>query len=354
MSTNNQYHLLVSGSAPELWPTETFFAILWVNDSYALEIPKRYPFSGKWGEILSTQLLLDDDYPMPIKLDMVWLSIVEQRFYSIEAALPTLKMEEYWQQTDPNTSESLFSHIVIGMAPYGQAAVWLRGHKKSTLISWLTGEETKVTMRQFMPSNPKVTLDEYCKYYINNDARVKENLVANGLPDEELFNQLMAQYCYRVVPLFEVWDEDKEQWKKHEPDDSDIPMFDYVEMSCTDGTFDKLHDDYLISHHTSGTPERMNLFWHVKKSDWMMYVWFDAQVLSPMLKRFYGAHRDTRVDLLVHCDPERRHYEVALFRYGMQQPHLLPEECYQVIVFKNQFEHYRSANYAQPGGAWVW
>lgn len=349
-----KFVIYVSGSAPYLWPTDTFFAVLWIDDKVALEVPKLYPYSGEWGEILSTQLLDSNDSPMPHRLDMVWLSIVERKFYSIEDELPVKRMEELWKQCDTVSGEPMFTHIVVGMAPYGQAALWFRGYKKAVLLCWLQGSEISVSMEDFMPLRPDYSLDENCDFYINNDARVKENLVANGLPDEELFNQLMAQYCYRVVPLFEVWDEDKEQWKKHEPDDSDIPMFDYVEMSCTDGTFDKLHDDYLISHHTSGTPERMNLFWHVKKSDWMMYVWFDAQVLSPMLKRFYGAHRDTRVDLLVHCDPERRHYELALFRYGMQQPYLLPENCYQVIVFKNQFEHYRSDNYDQPGGAWVW
>lgn len=85
-----------------------------------------------------------------------------------------------------------------------------------------------------------------------------------------------------------------------------------------------------------------------------MYVRFDTQMLFLTFNQIYGIHRDRCIDLLVHCDPEQRHYELALYRYGMQQPHLLPEESYQLIVFKNQFEHYRSANYAQPNGAWVW
>lgn len=341
----------VSGNAPSMYPVELFFGLLFITEDKAKDIPYSFPIRGNWGEPVSDVFEEPEDVDLPHRVDLVYYSIVEQRFYSIESDLPTDKMMSIHSTT---SSESDRMRIVVGLAPYGHIALWLYYDRCSRLITTLKGEETQVASEQFRPLAPHITPEIISKEYFDLLPEVQANLVNNGLPDEELFNQLMAQYCYRVVPLFEVWDEDKEQWEKHEPDDSDIPMFDYVEMSCTDGTFDKLHYDYLISHHTSGTPKRMNLLWHVKKSDWMMYVWFDAQVLSPMLKRFYGAHRDTRVDLLVHCDPEKRHYELALYRYGMQQPHLLPEESYQLIVFKNQFEHYRSANYAQPNGAWVW
>lgn len=348
-----RFNIYVSGSAPALWPTDTFFAMLWTDDELGQCVPKLYPYSGKWGEILSTQLLDSNYSPMPRRLDMVWLSIVERKFYSIEADLPWQEMEQLWKQpTDDD--KPLFTHIVVGMAPYGQAAVWFRGYRKAVLVSWLRGTEIDVPMEQFMSLRPDVTLDENCDFYINNDARVKENLLTNGLPDVNLFDGLMAQYCYRVVPLFEVWDDSKEQWHRYQPDDTNIPVLDYVEMSCTDGTMDKLHDDFLTRHHQRGCPEQINLVWHTGKSEWLMYVWLDSRVVAPLLKRFYGAHRDAHVDLLVHCDPLKRHYELALFRYGMQAPQLLPNSSYQMIVFKSMFENYISDNYDQPSGAWVW
>ena len=113
---SHYYDLHVSGSAPALWPAEIHFALLWIDDTVALEVPKRFPLQGRWGEILSTQQLETDGLPMPRKLDMVWLSIVEQTFYSLEADLPTERMEELWQQTD-NDGEPLYTHIVVGMAP---------------------------------------------------------------------------------------------------------------------------------------------------------------------------------------------------------------------------------------------
>ncbi len=350
-----EYNIHVSGCAKELWPSETFFALLWVDENDALEIPKRYPFSDQWGEIVSTQLLLRDAWPMPRKLDMVWLSIVERAFYSVEADLPTERMEELWQQSDLDSGEPLFSHIVVGMAPYGQAAVWLRGFNKSVLVSWLQGEPAEVDMADFMPTNPTVTLDENCDFYINNDARVRENLEQNGLPPRGLFDRMMAQYCYRLVPLFEHWQPDEDvQWKRPAEDEENVPVVDHIFVSRCDGTHHKIVDDTLTRHHTAGRPELIDVAWHTGKSEWSAYLWLDEALTAPVFERLYGTHRDTRVDLLLQFDPEKRHYELALFRYGMQQPQLLPEECYQLIVFKNQFEHHRSENYNQPSGAWVW
>ena len=47
-------------------------------------------------------------------------------------------------------------------------------------------------------------------------------------------------------------------------------------------------------------------------------------------------------------------YELALFRYGLKEPVVIPEEAYQLLVFKNRFEDFRSPNYDQPRGAWIW
>lgn len=351
-----EFDIHVSGSAPMLWPADTFFAVLWVNKDEVIEVPKRYPYSDNhWGEIASTSLLLRDAWPMPRKLDMVWLSIVERAFYSVEADLPTEQLEKLWEQSDPVTGEPLFTHIVVGMAPYGQAAVWLRGFKKSVLVSWLQGEEAEVDMEDFMPTNPTVTLDENCDFYINNDERVLENLKKNGLPPRKLFDRWMAQYCYRLVPLFEHWQPDEDvKWRRHDNNEEKIPVMDHIFVSRYDGTHHKIADDTLTGHHVAGRPERIALAWHTGKSEWTAYLFLDEELSASIFERLYGAHRDTHMDILIHCDPEKRHYELALFRYGMQQSYLLPENCYQVIVFKNQFEHYRSDNYDQPGGAWVW
>ena len=85
-----QFKILVSGTAPVLYPTDTFFGLLYFEADDALEIPKKYPYQGEWGQPISTHLLERENYPMPGMIDMVWISIVERKFYSLVQKLPFL------------------------------------------------------------------------------------------------------------------------------------------------------------------------------------------------------------------------------------------------------------------------
>lgn len=354
MNTNVvQFRMFVSGSAPILYPTDTFFGLLWYGKDEALEIPKKYPYQGEWGKPISTHLLEREEYPVPGMLDMVWLSIVERKFYSLVEKLPVKRMEELFEQKDEGSGEARFEHIVLGMAPYGGVAVWTYGFKKSVLVAWVQAEEINVEMKDFMPLNPNVTLDENCDFYINNDSRVKENLGKNGLPPRHLFDKYMQQFTYRYLSLFKHWDKDNKAWKKYEEEET-VPELDYIEEALFDGTHDKLHDGGLMKYHEAGKPKKLAVKWHIKKSEYTAYFWFEDEAIREVFDRFYGAHPDTKTDFMIRIDAEQNKYELALYRYGLKEPQVVSESAYQLIVFKNKFEYYRSENYDQPRGAWIW
>lgn len=353
-----QYRIFVSGTAPVLYPTDTFFGLLWFGKDEALEVPKKYPYQGEWGQPISIHLLEREDYPVPGMLDMVWLSIVERKFYSIVKMLPTERFEELFGQQDEESGEPRFEHIVVGMAPYGGLALWVHGNTKSVLVDWMQAEETQVDMEDFMPLNPDVTLDENCDFYINNDERVRENLEMNGLPPRHLFDKYMQQFCYRYLVLFEHWYDDEERWvkleKNSEGDEKPQPELDFVEEALYDGTHDKLHDGSLMNYHKGGKPKKLALQWHVKKSEYTAYLWLDDESICTIYDRFYGAHPDTKADFIVRIDVEKKKFELDLYRYGLKEPVVIDESAYQMIVFKNKFEYFRSENYNQPRGAWIW
>lgn len=349
------YNIKISGSAPQLYPTNIYFGLLWYSDDEALEIPVRYPFQGEWGEILSNMILLREEYPMPSILSMIYLSFVEQKFYGIEANLPIDRLKKLWEMTDNKTKEPLFSHIVVGMAPYGGIAVWLRGFTKSILIDWLKGIEIDVAMADFHPVAPDITLQEYCDYYIGNVPIVKENLERNGLPPHNLFDKYMQQFTYRYILQFEKWNEEEDvKWEKYKEEEDNRPEFEYIEESLFDGTFDKLHDDGLLKYHKAGKPKKLAIKWHIEKSEYTAYFWFEDEKICSVFERFYGAHPDTKTDFIIRIDAEKKKYELSLFRQGLKEPQIIPEDAYQLLVFKNKFENYRSDNYNQERGAWIW
>ena len=57
---------------------------------------------------------------------------------------------------------------------------------------------------------------------------------------------------------------------------------------------------------------------------------------------------------MIRIDSEKKIFELALYRYGLKEPQVISESAYQLFVFKNKFEYYRSENYNQPRGAWIW
>lgn len=348
---NQNYTYLVSGTAPWCYPVDTMFALLYYDADGAVEIPKRYPYEGEWGQPLSMHLLERDQYPMPCLLDMVWLSIVERKFYSVTQKLPVDMLERLFQQK--NANGVVFDYIIVGMAPYGKAAVWVHGHKKAVLIVWTQGEQIVVDMKDFMPTNPTVTLDENCDFYINNDSQVKENLEKNGLPPRNLYDKYMQQFIYRYLPIYEQYDANKKEWQKYKEDEP-TPEFEYIEEALFDGTHDKLHDDGLLKYHEAGKPKKLAVKWHIKKSEYTAYFWFEDEKICAIYDKFYGAHPDTKTDFIIRIDAEKKKYELALFRYGLKEPQVIPESTYQLLVFKNGFEDYRSDNYSQARGAWIW
>lgn len=353
MSSSQLYHYLVSGSAPFLFPTDTMFAIMHYGRDAALEIPKCYPYSSEWGKAANTHLTEREDYPLPGMIDILWLSIVERRFYSLVGKMPTAEFEQLFGEKEEESGEAVFEQIVLGMAPYGGVALWANGFKKSELVAWMYAEETKVGMNEFSPSNPSLKLDDLCDYYINNDPIVKQNLETNGLPPRDLFDNYMKQFTYRYLPMFGHWDEDEKKWTKYAEDET-APEFDYIEEALYDGTHDKLHDDKLLNYHEAGKPKKLAVKWHIKKSEYTAYFWLDDHAIRAVFDKFYGIHPDTKTDFIIHIDPEKNKYQLALFRYGMTEPKTLAEETSQTIVFKNKFEHFRSKNYNQPRGAWIW
>ena len=204
-----------------------------------------------------------------------------------------------------------------------------------------------------MSFDPDLDLSEYCesynKQFYSSDEIKKQTHSLNFF----LFDSYMKQFTYRYLALFEKWKKDDEEWEKYAENDN-VPVFEYIEESLYDGTHDKLHDGGLMKYHQAGKPKKLCVEWHIGKSEYSAYFWFEDERIREVFDRFYGAHPDTKTDFIIRIDAEKRKYELALYRYGLKEPQVIPEDVYQLLVFKNKFEDYRSDNYNQERGAWIW
>lgn len=168
-----------------------------------------------------------------------------------------------------------------------------------------------------------------------------------------LFDGRMRHYAYRFLLLFETWDAERARWASGAPgENAAIP--DKLKEQLADGTYDILPADTPQPYRMAARPEKLALGWSEGLAECFAFFWFDEARLRAVFDKFYGAHRDTRTDFIIRVDAAARKYELALFRYGLKEPVVIPEEAYQLLVFKNRFEDFRSPNYDQPRGAWIW
>lgn len=330
-----------------MYPAELFFCYAHMNHDMCYEVLPSYSYNKAWGKLTDICISTLDSSEIPQMMDLVWLSICEKRFYSIERRTCMGKIKSVVANDFNNYT------MLIGLAPYGGFALWLYSEKKSILMDWVIGQEVEVDMADFLPENPKRKLSEYCDFRMYDAIHVKENLEKNGLPTRNLFDKYMQQFNYRYLFLFEKWEEGKGRWQKY-GDEEMAPEFGYVEEALFDGTHDKLHDGSLMKYHQAGKPEKLAVEWHIGKSEYSAYFWFEDERIREVFDRFYGAHPDTKTDFIIRIDAEKRKYELALYRYGLKEPQVISEDVYQQIVFKNKFEDYRSENYNQERGAWIW
>lgn len=191
--------------------------------------------------------------------------------------------------------------------------------------------------------------DTHISLFENVDLLLIMMFLQDGIPDLFMYSKkkslklidncpTQSNYYYRYVTIFA----DKKN------------VFDYIEETLFDGTHDKLHDGGLMRYHQAGKPKKLRVQWHIKKSEYTAYFWFEDERIRKVFDKFYGAHPDTKTDFIIRIDAEERKYELALYRYGLKEPQIIPKDVYQLLVFKNKFEDYRSENYNQERGAWIW
>lgn len=340
------FNISVVGNGLTGYPTDIAFLFLRRGNEEPICAIRKFPFTGPWGCAGRTDSNLIESQPIPDKIDTVYLSAREGKFYSLEENVDIEKVLKIREDYLKNYSEEDLNFIV-GLAPYGRVALWVYYSKKQYLVEWFKGEEIEVDMEDFFPNNPNISLNMLCEHYINEEIETiaKEN---QQQLDLKRIDSIMRQYNYLYKILFshEEGQGEMEGAEKYE--------LTTVKDSLLDGTFDCLNDGRLLSYHMSGIVKKVAVVWKKGKALYSCYIFFDENEIIPIFERFYGVHPETKADFIIRMDVEKGEYALALFRQGLKEPVTIPEEAFQVIVFKDKFECYRSANYNQPKGAWIW
>jgi hypothetical protein len=170
-------------SAPKNYPMEIYRIQFIYADNSAISWPT--PVAGigadKWGRDAGGVSVGADQKPIPVGLNITWLSYAENQFYTGSFKLPYDTMLELfkkgWTDTD---GFGTYDHIIVGMAPGGIVEVWLSGAAHTVDVARFQATKTTMNMKDFAPD---AFTDDQKKYVqqIMEDTAVEENLAKNGI-----------------------------------------------------------------------------------------------------------------------------------------------------------------------------
>lgn len=292
-----------------------------------------------WGQVKNHDIMVSDGYAMPYRLSLRYLTMNDGKLYEINIPLDENRASELWDLQLTNHPKDPFHDYVVGTGPFGIIAIWLRGHTRSVLFDTLHAKET--------------TFNEAEQFYYG---WIRNNGSFEVISRDELENK-MQQLCYRYVALEEYFDDNTGNWIEYEDFDPyyDNLDLDSIEDLCTDGTFNYIRgDENQLIFHKAGKPQRITIRWHAGRTEYMAHFWITEFLVRVVFDSFIQDNSDIKFDILLRLDPDSQTYDLALRNEEKTREITFPRDTYQLIVFKDGVEHYKSPNYHLEKGQWSW
>ena len=338
--------------AHKLYPLCNVKVSIFYGDSYEMH-QVVYSHEGEWCDIPIISIHDGTSLPIPNWIEAEWLSVVECENYALECEIDEAKAQLIWNEAKENGWS--IKYLQIGLVPYGGVAIWLCGSKKTVLLHWLKAEKREIGIVDDKPF-PTSAFGPVCDEILKQKPEALHYLNSYGLPQQDMFDNWMRQYSFRYDIVFcqlngnewipKVFDEDSDEME---------PEIEFVADYCYDGTYDKTHSDHLFLYHESGMPKRLALCWQEGNNTMKAFFWFEYGFMNKVFKDFFGSHPGINADFQMLIDSGVKRYDVRLSSCESTcEPIIIPYEAYQVVVFCDGFEFFRSENYAQEDGAWNW
>lgn len=343
-----------SDCMPRLYPVMTFRRcfITAGEKPEQLSIKRGNYQESQWGEGTAPVIVEKKEHAAPARLQLQWMAVTETRAYTLDQQLDTARIEKLLGKKALE-DVPLYRTLVVGIAPYGRVALWLRGTLKSKLIGWFQAQPMapELLAELIAPLTP----EEYCAACLAQDEAVAANLQEAGLPQPDYYDRLMRQYRYRYLPLEEYWD--GEQWQRYDEEDLyyDDMTFRRIEVQRFDGSHQQRGDLKLLQYHKAGLPRRLTMEWLEGTANMQVFCWFSFEPLSQQMEQLRAIAPDVTPTLVMRLDSRAKRFELALQGGPLEQPATLPQECYEMLVFRNGNEYWRSEIFTKEDEAeWEW
>ncbi|QDC10744.1 DUF2931 family protein [Oceanicola sp. D3] len=158
-----QYEWLPTECAPRHYPARIVEGILWFEDGSGHRVPSGKLVANGWGRIGSTRVIGEALKPLPVELEISWLSVPEARFYSGAFKLPKSRIARLFREgiEDAFGAGRLpYLHIAVGTAPGGDVTVWCTDGAVCRSVIGFTANPVEKDWASFEPGTER---EAYCR-----------------------------------------------------------------------------------------------------------------------------------------------------------------------------------------------
>jgi len=277
----DKFDWLPTECGPEKYPMEIVHGEFIFENGRSAFIPNGKTLRNGWGKHGSTWIVGPDVKPVPVKMDIVFFSYTEDKFYGGSFDLPHKKMSElfhegYDRAYFPDSKET-YGYIMAGVAPRGEISVWM-GTGRIVEVASFQAEEIEVDWKRML-DNPAISREEFVKDVLEENLSKEEIslLRKEGVPHGRWTHTYRKKYDWEP--------EISPDWNK--PEDilldtfnGEVEFFDFTRADVGK-TLDR----------DRALPKKVKMGWdNPKWGNCLQTIFFDEQEVFKAFDKFHEIH----------------------------------------------------------------
>jgi hypothetical protein len=287
--------------APKMYPVELYTGDFYFENGGSIYISK-YSFEhGGWGEIGSTDVTGSGTSPVPVRLELTWISYTEGKFYTGNFTLPKDSMTQLFKEgftRFDDKEHGTYEDIIVGLAPGGIVVVWMRGIGRSVEIGRYQASERKVPIKAFVPDADVKTVDEWVNIVMQEAPEIKDYVKKHGF-QYGLWDTYREKFNFRPVVDF---------------DDKENQVMDEIYMEFFNGEHDAISVERLTTNpfEKHARIQKLEFQWSNRRKLWEAEINLDEEEIFKAYRFIYQDNPDQEGQFRIKINKDDSHIWIFL------------------------------------------
>ena len=290
-----------SACAPTMYPIELYEGDFYFENGGSIYISK-YSFEhGGWGEIGSRDVTGNGTWPVPVRLELTWISYTEGKFYTGNFTLPKDSMTQLFKEgliQYHDKRHRTYEDIIVGLAPGGVVVVWMRGRGRSVEIGRYQASETKVPIKAFVPEAEVKTVDEWVNIVMEKETEIKDYVKKRGF-NYGLWDTYREKFNFRPLVDFDV---------------KENQVMDDIYMEFFNGEHDAISEERLTTNRFEKRArlKKLECQWSNQRKLWEAEINLDEEEIYKAYRFIYQDNPDQEGQFRIKINKDDSHIWIFL------------------------------------------